>query len=166
MSNFLINLEKSKSFDKRLSLLFNFEPFPRGEMLDASIALVLDKAKYGEHFAQIAYMCEIHKISDLKIISKCSSKCIEHPQQTAKVLRALFVNGFGDECRSLWLEMIEYYKNLHISFYAQILSYGLWFTETKDDATRLIGDFLAGDPEAKEYEELTLEPPLPTYNFI
>ena len=60
-TNLKKSIEKIKSFDKRLSLLFNALPFPIGDELDICLNMIQEKAKYGEHFAQIAYMCEKKK---------------------------------------------------------------------------------------------------------
>lgn len=161
MNQILKAIEKTKSFDKRFSILFNGEPFPLGDDLRACLLLVVDKAKYGEHFAQIAYLCEKRKINALDIILRCGDKAIEHPSQTGKVLRALFLNGFADEGAKLWASALSIFKD-EPSFYAQILAKGHWFPEVRSEALKLIAEFKASS-DGPEYGELTDEEDPPEY---
>lgn len=162
MSDTYKKIEKVKSFDKRLSLLFNADPLPSGEELKKCLNLVVEKAKYGEHFAQIGYMCEIKKFKDLDTLKKCALKAIEHPRQTGCVLRALFFNGFEADGKALWESSVILFSS-HPSFKAQILARGLWFDQTRPQAEAAIAEFLASGPEAAEYEEQTHEQDAPNY---
>jgi hypothetical protein len=154
-------IEKVKSFDKRLSLIFNASPFPADDELINCLNLVSEKAKYGEHFAQIAFLCEKKNIRNLDILLRCAEKTTEHPSQTGNVLRALFFNGFINEGIDIWKKSIDHYGELP-SFTAQILARGLWFNETKVEAASLIQKFLK-TPDGKEYEEYTGVPDAPDY---
>ena len=163
-TNLKKSIEKIKSFDKRLSLLFNALPFPIGDELDICLNMIQEKAKYGEHFAQIAYMCEKKNIKSLNVLINCASKTTEHPNQTKHVLRALFFNGFINDGVNIWKKSVDHYSS-HPSFTAQILASGLWFEETKAEAASRIQQFLK-TPNGKEYEELTAVPAAADYNYL
>jgi hypothetical protein len=133
--------------------------------LFSCIDLVVQKAKYGEHFSQVAYLCEVKKIPHLSAILVCAAKAIEHPAQSGRVLRALFFNGFEKEGLSYWQERISAWTGTP-SYLAQILACGLWFDSTKGEAKERIDAFLKSSADAESFAELTIEPKAPKYNFL
>jgi hypothetical protein len=165
MSETVKKIEKAKSFDKRISILFNSTPLPTGGDLTTCLQLIVEKAKYGEHFAQIAYICETKKLNDIETLNICASKAQDHPKQTGIAIRALYYNDHKPEAIKVWREMLDRNNNIP-SYYAQTLSIGRRFPETEKEAEKLIATFISSSDEAKEYESLTEVSPSPTYNFI
>jgi hypothetical protein len=164
MNDILKKIEKVKSFDKRASFLYNADPMPTGEDLNACLRLIVEKAKYGEHFAQIAWVCEIKKIANREVLLACENRATEHPSQAAKVARAFFMNGYIDDGKRYWDILLNRYRE-EPSYYAQILSVGRWFPEVREDALKRIEDFKRS-PDWAEYGDMTEEQDAPMYiNF-
>ncbi len=165
MSDLTKKIDKVKSFDKRVSLLALANPTPTGSELLECLNLACEKAKYGEHFAQVAYLCEKLMGGDLELIQKCAAGATDHPQQAGLVVRAFFARNFATEGEKHWSALVASYKSTD-SYYAQILAFGLLFTETQAVAKAKIAEFLNSGPAAKEYESLTVAPVPPHYNFV
>ncbi len=165
MSDLTKSIDKVKSFDKRILLLATANPSPTGSELLECLNLACAKAKYGEHFAQIAYLCEKMKGGDLELIQKCGTRATDHPRQAGYVVRAFFAHNLVKEGEKYWTDMVASYKDTD-SYYAQILAFGLLFTETQVVAKAKIAEFLNSGPIAKEYESLTVAPEPPNYNFV
>jgi hypothetical protein len=164
MSETKKKIEKVKSFDKRASLLFHAEPSPSGADLEECLNLVIEKAKYGEHFAQIAYMCDVKKFAIRQILLECQERAVDHPSQAGKILRGLFLNGFTDDGVRFWHELTDRYRD-EPSYYAQVLSFGHWFPEVQEDTLKRISDFKK-TPDWAEYGDLTQAQEAPVYiNF-
>lgn len=164
MSEILKKMEKVKSFDKRISLLYNVDQMPEGKTLDDCLGLVVEKAKYGEHFAQIAWVCEVKKLAKRDILLICENRATDHPSQAGKVLRAFFLNNFIDDGKRYWEVLLDRYRE-EPSYYAQLLAIGRWFPEIRDEVLVRIEDFKK-TAAWSEYGDLTQEEPAPVYtNF-
>jgi hypothetical protein len=140
MSDIVKKIEKVKSFDKRIeTLLENRDSI--GQDSDACLDLVVEKAKYPQHYAEIvaaaAHLPLSNKQERLKSLAE---KADQHPTQAGSAAWVLAKIGYADDAVGLWRSMADKFANSHPNLGAQMLAYGLIIDGAENEAQARIGE--------------------------
>lgn len=144
-------IEKVKSFDKRIELLTEMSDGMEPEAANACVALVAEKAKYGQHFAELVSAAGMLDFEDKEQkLLEFSLRANEHPTQAGTSAWVLSKLGLADAARQVMVSLFEATKSGHPNLYAQALSFGLLIPEMQEEVTSAIDAMKAEHPDMPE----------------
>ena len=139
-------IKKNKSLEKRLEVFEEIFSTILNEDKSLIASLLIEKAKYGEHFTQVlAAIGQLDFPGSKEVVLDVAAKCTEDPAQSGCAMVVL--NGLGHKA-----EMTEYWKkqialNRHPNLQARMLAWGRLFDETRKEADRLMDELLTAHPD-------------------
>ena len=144
-------IEKVKSFEKRIELLEAMSEGMEPEIANACVALVAEKAKYGQHFAELVSAAGVldfegkeQKLLDFAL------RANEHPTQAGTSAWVLSKLGLADAARKVMENLLESTKAGHPNLYAQALGFGLLIPGMEDEVASAIDSVKAEHPDVPE----------------
>jgi len=139
MSEIYKKLEKVKSFDKRVEMLLANRTDVEGRDADRCVELLVEKAKYPQHFAEVVACVACLPISNkADRMVHLAMKADEHPMQAGSSAWVLAKAGFPKEASDYWRIMVDKFCQEHPSFGAQMLAYGLIIPGEEEEAKKKI----------------------------
>lgn len=139
--NYIKEIEKFNSFDKRIEAFARVPVDADGETAAECIRLVVAKAKYGQHFAEIVSLAGRLQFDDkATTLVRLSRRANEHPDQGGTCAWVLSRLGLHEQAQSVWDEIVEREKSKHPNLHARALAFGLAIPSLADKAQRLIGE--------------------------
>jgi hypothetical protein len=142
----LKNIEKAKSFDKRIELASSFSSDTEINLADSVTSLLIEKAKYGQHFTEVLSVVGRWNLTNKteKLIS-IAKKGTQHPTQSGSCAWMLSQLGLAVEAKDYWMEVVVKHKSEHPNLYAQILAFGLLIPEVAKMANETIAQCKSTD---------------------
>lgn len=158
-------IEKAKSFDKRIELLSEMSEGMEPDVANACIALVAEKAKYGQHFAELVSTAGTLNFEgkDQKLL-EFALRANEHPRQAGASAWVLSRLGLEEAARKVMESLFEKTKSGHPNLYAQALSFGLLIPEMQKEVTSLIKTAKTENPDVPE--ELYEKPEIASFVYL
>jgi hypothetical protein len=159
-------IKKVKSFDKRIEILTNndlstIEP----EAAKECIALVAEKAKYGQHFAELVSVGgRLDFEGKESRLLEFALRANEHPTQAGTSAWVLSKLGFAESARRVIQELIDSTKLGHPNLYAQALGFGLLIPEMRKEIIDLIDKAKMESPDVPE--NLYFEPDMSRFLYL
>jgi hypothetical protein len=160
MSEMIKRLEKVKSFDKRVEMISdNTTPLSLDES-DKCLDLIIEKAKYPQHFAEIvACFANLPLSNKRERLRNLAEKADQHPTQAGSAAWVLAKLGYTDDAISLWRLMSDKFIDSHPNLGAQMLAYGLILDGAESEAKARIEEHKSNNHDVNEtlYQQPKLE---------
>jgi hypothetical protein len=145
------NVAKFKSFDRRIQIVLDhIDALDRSDA-DKCFDLVIEKARYPQHFAEIVACFALAPISQkAQRLVNYAERADQHPRQIGGAAWVLSKLGYNAEALRLWRSKVEKFDSEHSNLAAQMLAYGLNISGAEDEAKLKIASHRHANPGTPE----------------
>jgi hypothetical protein len=145
------NVAKSKSFDRRIQIVLDhIDALDRSDA-DKCFDLVIEKARYPQHFAEIVACFALAPISQkAQRLVTYAERADQHPRQVGGAAWVLSKLGYNAEALRLWRSKVEKFDSEHSNLAAQMLAYGLNISSAEEEAKLKIANHRQENPHVPE----------------
>jgi hypothetical protein len=145
------NVEKFKSFDKRIQIVLSHTNTLDRVSADECFDLVAEKAKYPQHFAEMVACFALAPITKkAERLVACAERVDQHPTQAGGAAWVVSKLGYNAEAVRLWRSKVEKFDGEHPNLAAQMLAWGLNIPSAEEEANLKIVNHKRANPAVPE----------------